>query len=156
MSVLELWQKATPADRARLIVACVLAILLFVGIEVQSHREGRSTPAAGTAPISRHSPEASLAALQPVDRLKNTNSTVKRFASVLDILEADCPADTRRNLADLTVKSLRELRDRGIAATPNEILGGVLGTTDMGALSDCSPFFDRYVTRRLSDGRAVQ
>ena len=76
------------------------------------------------------------------------NPTLKRFASTLDNLEADCPSNTRRDLGDLTVKSLRELRSAGIDATPNEILGGVLGALDMGSRAECSGFFARYVERR--------
>ena len=76
------------------------------------------------------------------------NPTLKRFASILDILEADCPANSRRELGDLTLRSLRELQAGRIAATPNEILGAVLGSTDMGSRSECSGFFERYVERR--------
>ena len=76
------------------------------------------------------------------------NPTLRRFASILDILEADCPSDTRRDLGDLTLRSLRELASVGITATPNEILGAVLGSTDMGSRPECSPFFKRYVERR--------
>ena len=78
------------------------------------------------------------------------NPTLKRFASILDILEADCPSDTRRDLGDLTLKTLREFHAAGIDATPNEVLGAVMGSPDMGSKSECALFFERYVARRRS------
>jgi hypothetical protein len=104
--------------------------------------------------ISPDSPEFRLAAIQLGHRPGQANPTLRRFASILDILEGDCPANTRRDLGDLTATSLRELRGAGIVATPNEILGAVLGTTDMGSRSECSGFFERYVTRRRHGGPA--
>lgn len=150
--MVESGENAKPVGLAHLVGACVVAILLLVGFEVQKHREGHPAPDAESAAISMESPEAHLAAIQLGRRPDHVNSTVKRFASMLDILEADCPANTRRNLADFTVTSLRDLHDSGISATPTQILGGVLGSSDIGALADCSRFFARYVTRRRDDG----
>jgi hypothetical protein len=98
--------------------------------------------------ITPASPEFQLMKIQLGHRPSHANPTLKRFASILDILEADCPSNTRRDLGELTLESLRQLRAAGIAATPNEILGGVLGTVDMGSRPECSGFFERYVARR--------
>jgi hypothetical protein len=148
-------QKAKPVGRVHLVGVCLVVILLVAGFEVQKHREGTPAADATTASISVKSPEARLAALQPVQRPDRLSSTVKRLASMLDILEADCPANTRRDLADLTVRSRRELERSGISATPTQILGGVLGSTDIGSLSDCSRFFARYVTRARHEGQTT-
>ncbi len=130
----------------------MIALLLLVGLAVQKHREGPRAADARSHAISVQSPEFHLAAIQLGHRPGQTNPTLRRFASVLDILEADCPANTRRELGDLTTKSLHELRGGGIAATPNQILGAVLGSTDMGSRSECSGFFERYVERRRNGG----
>lgn len=151
--MVERGQKAKPGEWASLVGACAVAILLIVGFEVQKHREGRQGPGAASAEIARRSPEADLAAIQLGHRPRRSNSTLKRLASLLDILEADCPANTRRDLADLTVNSLRDLEHSGIsAASPTQILGGVLGSEYMGAASDCSRFFKHYVTLRRHEG----
>ncbi len=143
-----MWRRATRADRTRLIGVCLIALLLVVGLEVQKHREGPRAPDPHSPAISARSPEFQLMVIQLGHRPSLVNPKLERFALILDILEADCPSNTRRELGDLTIKSLRELRRRGIAATPNEILGGVLGTPDMGSRPECSGFFARYVNSR--------
>ena len=147
-----MWRRATRADRARLIGACVIVLVLVVGLEVQKHREHSPARDARNPAISPHSPEFQLAAIQLGHRPGQANPTLRRFGSILDILAADCPANTRRGLGDLTTKSLRELRAGGIAATPNQVLGAVLGATAMGSRSECSGFFERYVARRRNGG----
>jgi hypothetical protein len=147
-----MWRRATRADKARLIGACAVALLLVVGLEIQKHRERSPARDTHNPAISTQSPEFRLAAIQLGHRPGQANPTLRRFASILDILEADCPANTRKGLGDLTTKSLRELRRAGIAATPNQILGAVLGSTDMGSRSGCSGFFERYVERRRNGG----
>ena len=146
-------QLGVRADRVRLVGACAIALLLVVGLEVQKHRQGPRAPDARSPVISSSSPEFRLAAIQLGHRPGQANPRLRRFASIFDILEADCPANTRRGLGDLATKSLRELRAAGIAATPNQILGGVLGSIDMGSRSECSGFFERYVERRHNGGR---
>jgi hypothetical protein len=143
-----MWRRATRADKTRLIGACAVALLLVVGLEVQKHREGSRAPDSHEPVIATQSPEFQLMRIQLGHRPGQENPRLKHFASILDILEADCPLDSRRQLGDLTIKSLRQLRSAGIAATPNEILGGVLGTPEMGFRSECSGFFARYVARR--------
>ena len=91
-------------------------------------------------------------AIQLGHRPSPANPTLKRFSSFLNILEADCPANSRRDLGDLTIKALRELRAAGIAATPNVILGAVMGMPDMGSRQECTVFFERYVARRRAGG----
>ena len=123
-------------------------LLLVVGLEVQKHHEGPRAPDPHSPAISARSPEFQLMVIQLGHRPSLVNPKLERFALILDILEADCPSNPRRELGDLTIKSLRELRRRGIAATPNEILGGILGTPDMGSRQECSEFFARYVNSR--------
>ena len=147
-----MWRRATRADRARLLGACLIAVLLVVGLEVQKHREGPRLPDAHSLAISSGSPEFQLMVIQLGHRPSLVNPKLERFALILDILEADCPSNTRRDLGDLTIKSLRELQHAGIAATPNEILGAVLGAPDMGSRAECSRFFERYVARRRNGG----
>ena len=144
-----MWRRATRADRLRLVGAAAIVLLLVVGLEVQKHRERPSHTDAHAMVTAAGSPEFRLMTIQLRHRPGQANSTLRKFGSTLDILEADCPADTRRELGDLTRKSLRELMNAGIDATPNEILGGVLGMPDMGSRVECSGFFDRYVVRRL-------
>lgn len=147
-------QNVKPVGRAHVIGVILVAVLLFAGYQVQKHREG--TPPqrrdADVVVFSPTSPETRLAALQLGLRPDHANSTVKRFSALLDILGADCPADTRRRLADLTVRSVTALRHGGIAATPTEVLGGVLGTVHIGATADCSGFFSRYAAERRKAG----
>jgi hypothetical protein len=156
--VVEWRQKAKPVGRAHVIGVALVAVLLFAGYQVQKHREGPPSPRrhADIVVFSPTSPETRLATLQLGLRPDHANSTVKRFSGLLDIFIADCPANTRRGLADLTIRSVTALRRDGIQATPTEVLGGVLGFVDMGATAECSAFFERYVTRRRRDGaRAV-
>ena len=152
--MVESGQTAKPVGRAQLIAVALVAVVLFAGYQVQKHREGpRPTRRnAGVVVFSASSPETRLATLQLSGRPDHVDSTVKRFAGLLDILGGDCPADTRAGLADLTVRSVRSLRRQGIAATPTEVLGGVLGFVDIGATAHCTRFFARYVARRQSQG----
>ncbi len=146
--------QAKRVGRGNAIGVALVAILLFAGYQVQKHREGPQ-PARRNADVvvfSSTSPETRLATLQLGVRADHANSTVKRFSVLLDILAADCPADTRRGIADFTVRSVRTLRHDGIPATPTEVLGGVLGTPDTGATAECSRFFTRYVAERRAKG----
>ena len=129
--------------------ACAFAVLLTVGYEVQRHRE--ETPAL-KPPVSLTSPEAQLATIQLGHRPRWRSSTVKRMGELLDLLAADCPEDSRRDLERLTTRSLRRLRLDHIAATPTEVLGGVVGLEDVGAQPRCAPYFERYVTSRQNKG----
>ncbi len=137
-----------PVGRVELVTVALVALLLFAGFEVQKHLEGPSSAQAQTVTFSPASPEMLLTSIQPAQRPDHVDSTLKRFASLLDILAADCPANTRRGLADLTVASIRKLRHAGIEATPTEVLGGVVGATGIGATAQCSGFFRRYATER--------
>ena len=80
--------------------------------EIQKQREGTPVPRAEGAAISLTGPEARLTAIQLGERPNHVNSTMKRFAALFDILGADCPATTRRELADLTVRSIRRAHCR--------------------------------------------
>ena len=132
----------------------MIVLLLVVGLEIQKHREHSPARDARNPTIAMNSPEFQLAAIQLGHRPGQANPTLRRFGSILDILAADCPANTRRDLGNLATKSLRELRSGGITATPNEILGAVLGMPDMGSRPECSGFFERYVERRRNGGPA--
>jgi hypothetical protein len=142
-----------PVGRGQLIAVALIAVGLFVGYQVQKHREGTPTPRRSAEVVfSATSPETRLAALQLAERPDHANSTVKRFAALLDILAADCPADSRHGLADLTVRTVMELRHGGIPATPTEVMGGVVGAPDIGGTERCAGFFRRYVALRRQEG----
>ena len=145
-------QKLKPVGRTSVVGACLFVLVLIAGMEIQQHREEARNPQ--LAPVSSQIPEARLAAIQLDRAVTRNNSTVKRLAWLLDLLGADCPDDTRRDLADLTVSSLRELRSSGIAATPTQVLGGVAGLDDIGRLPHCKPYFQRYIATRR--GGAIQ
>ena len=147
-----MWRRATRADRVRLVAAGAIALLLVIGLEVQKHRQKPRASDMHALGVSPRSPEFQLLTIQLGHRPSSSSKKLQRFAVTLDILEADCPSDTRRELGNLTIRSLHELRDAGIAATPNEILGAVLGLPDMGSRSECAPFFERYVERRRNGG----
>jgi len=138
----------------RLVGACAIVLVLVAGLEIQKHRGGPRSSDPHQLEIAPSSPEFRLMEIQLGHRPSHANPTLKRFASILDILEADCPSNTRRDLGDLTIKSLRELRQAGIVTTPNRVLGAVLGMPDMGSRDECSLFFERYVARRRSGGPA--
>ena len=139
----------------RVVAACVVALLITIGYQVQKHREAQPAPDPRSFPISPQSPEAHLAAAQLGYRPLWRDPTVKRLAWLLDLLAADCPANTRRDLAAFTVRSLRQLRASGMSATPTEVLGGVAGLDDIGWRSGCSSYFGRYVTLRRREGVAA-
>jgi len=149
--VAEQSQKLKPVDRLSVIGACLFVLVLIVGMEVQQHREEARASNPRNDPVSSHIPEARLAAIQLGRVPLRSDSALKRLAWLLDLLGADCADDTRRDLADLAVNSVRELRNSGISATPTQVLGGVAGLDDIGRLSRCKPYFERYVaTRRES------
>jgi hypothetical protein len=140
-----------PVGRRSIVAVCLFAVLLVVGSEVQRHREEPPTPDPRSFPISSRSPEARLASIQLGYRIRWKDSTTRRFEFLLDLLAADCPADSERQLADLTIRSIRELHADGTPASPTEVLGGVVGLDDIGALPDCRPFFERYVRRHRTE-----
>jgi hypothetical protein len=141
-------QRLKPVGRVSAVGVCLFVVLLVAGYEIQQHREEPPTPDPRSFPVSPQSPEARLAAIQLGYLPRWKDSTTRRFVFLLDVLGADCPADTRRDLADLTVRSIRELHDSGIPASPTQVLGGVEGAEQIGALPDCSAFFESYVDLR--------
>jgi len=152
-SVVEQSQKLKPVDRVSVIGASLFVVLLIVGMEVQKHREDSRASNLRNEPVSLRLPEARLAAIQLGRLPLASDPTVKRLAWLLDLLGADCLDDSRGDLADLAVNSLRELRRSGISATPAAVLGGVAGSEDIGRLPGCQTYFARYVaSRRESAG----
>ena len=134
------WRQTTRGDRLRLGAACAVVVVLTVGYVVQEHREpprvtNRDRPLATTGPA------ADLTALQLGHRPGPTNAMLRRIDSLLELLEADCPANTRAELADLTRETIRTLARSGIGVRPNGVLGGVVGSSHMGATPGCRPFF---------------
>lgn len=140
-----LFASATRGDRAQLAVGLALTVLLFGGYEIRAHHGdvGHLPPA-----ISLSSPEARLAAIQLGHRPGPRNGFLGQFSGMLDILVTDCPADTRLQLATMVTRSMSELRRLGIASTPNQVLGGVVGAPGLGATSECSGLYERYVAKR--------
>jgi hypothetical protein len=144
--VARLWTNATRGDRAQLAVGVLLVVLLIAGYAIQTRRgggDGHLPPA-----ISLSSPEARLAAIQLGHRPGPRNGFLGQFSGMLDILVTDCPADTRQQLANMVTRSMRELRRSGIASTPNQVLGGVVGAVGLGSTQECSVLYERYVAKR--------
>jgi len=141
--------EAKPVRRATLIGACVFILLLVVGMEVRGDN-GRARPA--EQPISAQSPEARLAALEPASSPRARVRAVRRLSSFLDVLEAECPGNSRRELAALAFRGVQELRARGITATPTDVLNGVMGLEDAGRTARCGPYFERSVASLLAAG----
>jgi hypothetical protein len=142
----EFWRKAGRGDRATLVGALLATILLIVGLEA------RNPPAAKPIMVSTHGLEARLAALQLEHHPGRRNPLLQRFAYQLDILQADCPDDTRQELGSMVLKTIATLRRDGISVTPNAVLGGVVGLPDMGTERHCSTFFARYVEQQRRAG----
>ena len=143
-------QKLKPVGRAGVVGACLFALLLIVGMEFQQHRGDARAPSPPSDSISPKLPEVRLAAIQLGHLPRAGQPVVIRLSWLLDLLAADCTGNTRRDLADLTVASLRELRMSGISASPAAVLGGVTGMEDIGRLPRCQTYFERYVASRRS------
>jgi hypothetical protein len=140
------WRGLGRGDRVRIGAACFVAALLTVGYEVQKAREPeRQAPALPTT-----GPAARLTAIQLGYRPGPRSTMLRRIDSLLELLEAQCPANTRRQLETLTLRSIRQLRAVGVAAAPNGVLGGVVGAQTIGSTQDCAMFFRRYVTKSKS------
>jgi hypothetical protein len=127
------------------VAGVVLAVVLAAAAVIQTHRGG---DASRTPAILMHSPDVRLAAIQLGHQPGPRNGFLGQFSGVLDILQTDCPANTRQGLADMVTRSMRQLRHSGIPSTPNQVLGGVVGAVDLGAHRECSGIFDRYVAKR--------
>jgi hypothetical protein len=134
----------------RLLAAAAVALALVAGYEVQEHRR----PPRGPLPaLPTTGAAADLTALQLGSRPGPHSSLLRRIDSLLELLQADCPGDSRRTLQAYTVAAIRELGRSGIAVTPNVVLGGVAGIPEIGATHDCRRFFDRFVAaERQEDG----
>ena len=138
------WRRAARPERARLLAAALVALVLTCGYEVQEHRGGGAAAAAGlpTAGVA-----ADLTAIQLGRRPGPRNAMLRRIDSLLELLEADCPADSRPELGALTRQAIRTLRRDGIAEAPNGVLGGVVGSVTIGSTPGCRGFFDAYVAK---------
>ena len=148
-----LWRSGTRGDRAQLAAGVALVVALVAGYEIQTHR-----PAPGRAPlppgVSLSNPEVRLAAIQVGHRPGKRNGFLAQFSGMLDILVTDCPADTRVGLVNMTLRGMSELRGSGIASTPNQVLGGVVGAVDLGSTRGCAGIFEQYVAKRRSQATA--
>jgi hypothetical protein len=135
------WRGLRRGDRLRILGAIAFALLLTVGYEVQKAREpARLAPALATTGAA-----AELTALQLGHHPGPRNAMLRRIDSLLELLEAQCPANTRGQLERLTLRSIGELKTAGISAAPNGVLGGVVGSQTIGSTRDCTVFFGRFV-----------
>jgi len=139
----EVWRKAKRRDRITLVAAAAFTILLVAGLMLRNPEPGKSRRFVSTTGL-----EANLAAMQLHHRPGKHNPLLKQFSYDLDILEADCPADTRPQLAALTAQTVETLHRDGVEVTPNAVLGGVVGAPDLGSTRRCESFFARFVARR--------
>jgi hypothetical protein len=134
----------SPADKVRLLAAAAVAVVLTGGYEVQKHRGGGSAAAAG---LPTTGVAADLTAVQLGHRPGAQNAMLRRIDSLLELLEADCPADSRAELGALTREAIRTLRRDGVAVAPNGVLGGVVGSPAIGSTAHCRGFFAAYVAK---------
>jgi len=146
--VREWWSRTARADRTRLLAAGLVALALTGAYEVQKHREGaRAATGLPTAGVA-----ADLTAIQLGHRPGPQNAMLRRIDSLLELLEADCPANSRQQLGALTRAAIGTLRRDGISVAPNGVLGGVVGSTTIGSTADCREFFTAYVIRTRNEG----
>ncbi len=139
----EWWGRLPHGNRMRVVAAALAAVALTAAYGVQEHR----TPGRPIQALPTTGPAAELTALQLGHHPGPQNAMLRRIDSLLELLEADCPADTRRRLERLTLRSIRELRAAGLAAAPNGVLGGVVGSQTIGSTQDCAVFFRRFVAK---------
>jgi len=151
--VVDWWRKTTRGDRILLAGACAFVVALTVGYVVQKHRETAPVKTRDR-PLATRGPAADLTAVQLGYRPGPQNTMLRRIDSLLELLEADCPANTRRGLAHLTMETIHTLARSGIAVLPNAVLGGVVGSTHIGATADCRVFFRRYAEKQVVSGKA--
>jgi hypothetical protein len=150
-----LWSNATRSDRAQLALAVLLAVLLGVGYEIQASRGG-SRPSPVPPGVSLANPEVKLVAIQLGHQPGPHNGFLAQFSGQLDILVTDCPGDTRASLVDMTLRARRELTRSGIPATPNQVLGGVVGAPALSSTSHCASIFAYYVAKRRRQEAATR
>lgn len=128
-----------------LVLAALTVAVIAIAAVAGKNDEGGGGGGSGTV-SEPYTPD--LAGIQLGYRPDADNATLKRLASQLDIMEADCPSNTRRNFADYTANVLLQLEDSGIKAKPTEILGDVMQSADLGTTSDCLDLFAAYVILR--------
>lgn len=75
-----------------------------------------------------------------------------RAAYLLDRMEEECPANTRRQLADYTANVILQLEDAGVSAEPIEILSDVRESSTLQAVDDCLDLFALYTILRKEQG----
>jgi hypothetical protein len=138
-----------PARWATLVGVCVAVVALVVAMEVRHDNDGTRPP---EPPSSAQRPEARLATLEPAPTRLAGARAVKRLSTFLDILQAECPANSRRELAALSFRGVEDLRARGITARPTDVFNGVMAQQDIGRTARCGPYFERSVARLATGG----
>jgi hypothetical protein len=142
----EVWRRATRRDRVVFVGAAAFILLLVVGLVFRQPAHGKARQVVSTTGL-----EATLAAMQLHHRPEADNPLLRQFANDLDILEADCPSNTRRELAASTAEAVRVLGRDGVEVTPNAVLGGVVGQPDLGSTRRCDRFFALWVAQERAD-----
>jgi len=131
-----------PVRRTTLIGVCVFVAVLVVGMEVRGN-DGTARPPEPA--IAAGSPETRLAALEPASDPRARTCAVTRLSAFIDTLGAECPANSRRELAALTFRGVQQLHARGIEADPTDIFNGVMTQEDIGRTARCGVYFERAV-----------
>jgi hypothetical protein len=67
-------------------------------------------------------------------------------------MQADCPANTRTELADFTANSMLQLEAAGVQAAPTEILSDVRESSSLQAFDNCLDVFASYVLLKRDMG----
>jgi hypothetical protein len=144
-------RRVKPIRRATLIGVCLVVLVLVVGMEVRGN-DGTARPPEPT--ISAGSPEARLAGLEPAPTPAAGVRAVKRLSTFLDTLEAECPANSRRELAALAYRGVEQLRAHGFTAVrPTDVFNGVMAQEDIGSTARCGRYFQRSVAKLATEQR---
>jgi hypothetical protein len=101
---------------------------------------------------SAYAPEEDLAAIELGYRPDADNSTLRRLTYLLDRMEEECPANTRRQLADYTANTILQLKDVGVTAEPIEVLSDVRESSTLQAVDNCLDLFALYTILRKEQG----
>lgn len=134
--------------------AVVIAALAIYGAATgQSEVDAGS--GSGSAPTSStgdaRSPDANLTIIELGHR-DDGSRTHRRIATLLDLTQADCPNDSREQLADMTANTITLLDEAGVKAAPVEILEDIRESSSLRISPSCVNYFAMYAALRRDVG----
>ena len=138
------------------VALAIVVVVIVVGSLQDTDDDGRSSPypsaSGGSSTVEAYAPEDDLATIQLGHRPDADDSTLLRITYLLDRMQEECPANTRRQLADFTANVMRQLEAVGVAATPKEILTDVRESSSLQEFDDCLDLFALYTILRKEQG----